>query len=203
MLIIGLTGSIGMGKSETAKMFARHGVPVCDADALVHGLYEKGGAAVVPVSEAFPEACVEGRIDRERLSAFVVGKPDQLRRLEQIVHPLVGQAQAQFLQSQAGKGTEMVLLDIPLLLEAPGPRRVDVVVVVSAPAEIQRKRVLARTGMTVEKFEVILRKQVPDEFKRAKADFVIDTSKGFDCAEGQVVAIISALRGRRGEIWKD
>ena len=203
MLIIGLTGSIGMGKSETARMFARHGVPVCDADALVHGLYEKGGAAVIPVSEVFPEACVEGRIDRERLSAFVLGKPDQLRRLEQIVHPLVGQAQAQFLQAHAARGTEMVLLDIPLLLDAQGPRRVDVVVVVSAPAEIQRERVLARPGMTVEKFEVILRKQVPDEIKRAKADFVIDTSKGFDYAEGQVVAIITALRGRRGEIWKD
>jgi dephospho-CoA kinase len=203
MLIIGLTGSIGMGKSETAKMFARHGVPVCDADALVHALYERGGAAVPPIAALFPDACVDGRIDRERLSAQVLGKPEMLRKLEQIVHPLVGQAQAQFLQSHAAQGTEMVLLDIPLLLESQGPRRVDVIVVVSAPADIQRARVLARPGMTSDKFETILRKQLPDEIKRAKADFVIDTSRGFQYAEEQVVAVIGALRGRRGEIWKD
>jgi len=203
MLIIGLTGSIGMGKSETAKMFARHGVPVCDADALVHGLYERGGAAVAPIAALFPEVCVDGRIDRERLSARVLGKPELLRQLELIVHPLVGQAQVQFLQSHAAAGTKMVLLDIPLLLESQGPRRVDVVVVVSAPAEMQRSRVLARPGMTAEKFETILKKQLPDEIKRAKADFVIDTSRGFQYAEEQVVAVIGALRGRRGEIWKD
>lgn len=203
MLIIGLTGSIGMGKSETSKMFARHGVPVCDADALVHALYESGGAAVAPIAALFPDACVDGRIDRERLSAQVLGKPEMLRKLEQIVHPLVGQAQAQFLQSHAAQGTEMVLLDIPLLLESQGPRRVDVIVVVSAPADMQRARVLARPGMTAEKFETILKKQLPDEIKRAKADFVIDTSRGFQYAEEQVVAVIGALRGRRGEIWKD
>lgn len=203
MLIIGLTGSIGMGKTETAKMFARHGVPVCDADALVHALYEEGGAAVKPVTAVFPEARVGGRIDRERLSTLVVGKPEQLRKLEQIVHPLVGMAQASFLQGHAARGAEMVLLDIPLLLESQGPRRVDVIVVVSAPADVQRARVLARPGMTEAKFEAILQKQVPDEIKRAKADFVIDTSKGLEYAEDQVVKIIAALRGRPGEIWKD
>lgn len=203
MLIIGLTGSIGMGKTETAKMFARHGVPVCDADALVHALYEEGGAAVDPVSAVFPDARVGGRIDRERLSSLVVGKPEQLRKLEQIVHPLVGMAQASFLQGHAARGTEMVLLDIPLLLESQGPRRVDVIVVVSAPADVQRARVLARPGMTEAKFEAILQKQVPDEIKRAKADFVIDTSKGLQYAEDQVVKIIAALRGRPGEIWKN
>jgi dephospho-CoA kinase len=201
MLIIGLTGSIGMGKSTTALMFAKHGVPVCDADALVHGLYEKGGAGVEPVTAAFPDANVDGRIDRDRLSRLVVGKPEALRQLERIVHPLVAQAQAQFLQACAQRGELMVVLDIPLLLETGGPRRVDVVVVVSAPADVQRARVLQRPGMTVEKFEAILEKQVPDAIKRQKADFVIDTSGGIEYAEQQVQDVIKQLRGRRGEIW--
>lgn len=201
MLIIGLTGSIGMGKSTTALMFARRGVPVCDADALVHGLYDLGGRAVEPVTAEFPEANVDGRIDRERLSRLVVGRPEHMRRLEKIVHPLVAQAQAAFLQACAARGEEMVVLDIPLLLESAGPRRVDVVVVVSATAALQRERVLARPGMTTEKFEAILAKQVPDDIKRARADFVIDTSQGLDQADRQVEAIINKLRGRRGEIW--
>lgn len=201
MLIIGLTGSIGMGKSATSQMFARKGVPVCDSDALVHGLYEKGGAAVAPVTAAFPDANVEGRIDREVLSRLVLGQPEQLKRLERIVHPLVGMAQARFLQDCAARGERMVVLDIPLLLEAGGPRRVDVIVVVSAPAEVQRARVMARPGMTAEKFEAILAKQVPDAIKREKADFVIDTSQGFEYAEKQVDAVIHALAGRKGEIW--
>jgi len=201
MLIIGLTGSIGMGKSATAQMFAKRGVPVCDSDALVHGLYEQGGAAVEPVTALFPEANVDGRIDRQVLSRLVLGKPEELRRLERIVHPLVGLAQARFLQDCAARGERMVVLDIPLLLESAGPRRVDVIVVVSAPADVQRARVLARPGMTPEKFEAILAKQVPDDVKRAKADFVIDTSKGFEYAEKQVEAVIQALADRRGEIW--
>jgi len=201
MLIIGLTGSIGMGKSTTAQMFARHGVPVCDADALVHGLYEKGGAAVDPVTSAFPDANVDGRIDRERLSRLVLAQPEALRQLERIVHPLVAQAQASFLQGCAQRGEDMVILDIPLLLESGGPKRVDVIVVVSAPPDVQRARVLQRPGMTVEKLEAILAKQVPDEIKRQKADFVIDTSGGFEYAEQQVQDIIKQLRGRRGEIW--
>lgn len=201
MLIIGLTGSIGMGKSATAQMFAKRGVPVCDSDALVHGLYEQGGAAVEPVTALFPEANVDGRIDRQVLSRLVLGKPEELRRLERIVHPLVGLAQAKFLQDCAARGERMVVLDIPLLLESAGPRRVDVIVVVSAPADVQRARVLARPGMTPEKFEAILAKQVPDDVKRAKADFVIDTSKGFEYAEKQVEAVIQALADRRGEIW--
>jgi dephospho-CoA kinase len=201
MLIIGLTGSIGMGKSATAQMFAKRGVPVCDSDALVHGLYEQGGAAVEPVTALFPEANVDGRIDRQVLSRLVLGKPEELRRLERIVHPLVGLAQARFLQDCAARGERMVVLDIPLLLESAGPRRVDVIVVVSAPADVQRARVLARPGMTPEKFEAILAKQVPDDVKRAKADFVIDTSKGFEYAEKQVEDVIQALADRRGEIW--
>lgn len=201
MLIIGLTGSIGMGKSATAQMFARRGIPVCDSDAMVHGLYEKGGAAVDPVTSEFPQANLGGRIDREVLSRLVLGQPEALRRLERIVHPLVGMAQAKFLQDCASRGEKMVVLDIPLLLESGGPRRVDVIVVVSAPADLQRQRVLARPGMTPEKFEAILAKQVPDAVKRAKADFVIDTSQGFEYAEQQVDAVIRALDGRRGEIW--
>jgi dephospho-CoA kinase len=201
MLIIGLTGSIGMGKSTTSRMFARHGVPVCDADAVVHALYEKGGAGVEPVTAAFPEANVDGRIDRDRLSRLVVGKAEALRQLERIVHPLVGQAQAAFLQACAKRGEDMVVLDIPLLLESGGPKRVDVVVVVSAPENVQRARVLQRSGMTPEKFEAIRAKQIPDEIKREKADFVIDTSLGFEYAEQQVQDIITQLRGRRGEIW--
>jgi dephospho-CoA kinase len=202
MLIIGLTGSIGMGKSETAKMFARHGVPVCDADALVHQLYEPGGAAVQPVSEAFPDTLVDGRIDRVRLSKSVIGNPEAIRKLETIVHPLVGLAQWNFLKSNAEGGTPMVVLDIPLLLESKGPKRVDVVVVVSAPADMQRTRVLARPGMTEEKLDVILQKQMPDAEKRARADYIIDTSLGLAHAEAQVAALIEKLRGQSGQIWK-
>jgi dephospho-CoA kinase len=201
MLIIGLTGSIGMGKSATAQMFAKRGVPVCDSDALVHGLYEPGGAAVEPITALFPQANVDGRIDRQVLSRLVLGKPEELRRLERIVHPLVGLAQAKFLQDCAARGERMVVLDIPLLLESAGPRRVDVIVVVSAPADVQRARVLARPGMTPEKFEAIVAKQMPDDEKRAKADFVIDTSKGFEYADKQVDDVIQALADRRGEIW--
>jgi dephospho-CoA kinase len=201
MVLLGLTGSIGMGKSATAQMFAKRGVPVCDSDALVHGLYEPGGAAVEPITALFPQANVDGRIDRQVLSRLVLGKPEELRRLERIVHPLVGLAQAKFLQDCAARGERMVVLDIPLLLESAGPRRVDVIVVVSAPADVQRARVLARPGMTPEKFEAIVAKQMPDDEKRAKADFVIDTSKGFEYADKQVDDVIQALADRRGEIW--
>jgi len=201
MLLIGLTGSIGMGKSETAKMFARHGVPVCDSDATVHALYDKGGAAVEAVGAAFPGVVVDGRVDREKLSREVVGKPEALRKLELIVHPLVGEAQRAALQAAAASGARMVVLDIPLLFETGGRARVDVVVVVSAPGDVQRQRVLARPGMTPEKLEAILLKQMPDAEKRSRADFVVDTSLGLAHAEAQVVAIIDALKHREGKIW--
>jgi len=190
-----------MGKSETAKMFARHGVPVCDSDATVHALYDKGGAAVEVVGAAFPGVVVDGRVDREKLSREVVGKPEALRKLELIVHPLVGEAQRAALQAAAASGASMVVLDIPLLFETGGRARVDVVVVVSAPADVQRQRVLARPGMTPEKLEAILSKQMPDADKRARADFVVDTSLGLAHAEAQVVAIIDALKHREGKIW--
>lgn len=201
MLIIGLTGSIGMGKSETAKMFARHGIPVCDSDATVHALYDRGGLAVEPVGAAFPDVIVDGRVDRERLSRAVVGKPDEMRKLEKIVHPLVGVAQRDFLQRAAAGGAKMVVLDIPLLFETGGEARVDVTVVVSAPADLQRQRVLARPGMTGEKLDAILMKQMADAEKRKRADFIVDSAQGLAHAEAQVVAIIEKLKHRPAKIW--
>jgi len=200
MLIVGLTGSIGMGKSETAKMFARHGVPVCDSDATVHALYDEGGSAVGPVGEAFPGVVVDGRVDRERLSCAVVGKIDAMKKLEAIVHPLVAAAQRSFIDKAAASGAHLVVLDIPLLFETGGEARVDATVVVSAPAEMQRERVLRRPGMTPKKLEAMLVKQLPDAEKRRRADFVVDTSGGLAHAEAQVVAIIEALKHRQGKI---
>ncbi len=201
MLIIGLTGSIGMGKTETARMFARHGVPVCDSDATVHMLYDIGGLAVAPIQVLFPEAVVAGRVDRDLLGRAVLGKPEAMKELEAVVHPLVGLAQRTFLEAAAASGAKMAVIDVPLLFETGSEKRVDVVVVVSAPLELQRQRVLARPGMTPEKFELILAKQVSDAEKRRRADFVVDSSKGLEHAERQVVAIIEALKHRPGSIW--
>ncbi len=194
MMIIGLTGSIGMGKSTVAAMFAEEGVPVLDSDAAVHALYAPGGSAVVPVEAAFPGVTKDGGIDRTALSAHVVGDAEALKRLEQIVHPLVRQAQAEFLQQHRDAGAEFVLLDIPLLFEGGGAKLVDKTVVVSVPAELQRARVLARPGMTQAKFDAILARQMPDAEKRARADFVIDTSVSFDETRAQVRAALDALR---------
>lgn len=194
MIILGLTGSIGMGKSATSEMFRAEGVPVYDADAAVHALYAKGGAAVAPLAEAFPSAVIDGAVDRTVLSSLVIGKPDEIKKLEMIVHPLVGLQQRNFLEENRAKGTPIVVLDIPLLLEGQGRRMVDAIAVVSAPAEMQRERVLARPGMTEEKFAEILKKQMPDADKRAAADFVIDTGRGFDYAREQVRQVLGALR---------
>lgn len=194
MIILGLTGSIGMGKSATSEMFRAEGVPVYDADAAVHALYAKGGAAVAPLSEAFPSAVIDGAVDRTVLSSLVIGKPDEIKKLEMIVHPLVGMQQRNFLEENRAKGTPVVVLDIPLLFEGQGHRMVDAIAVVSAPAEMQRERVLARPGMTEEKFAEIVKKQTPDAEKRARADFVIDTSRGFDYAREQVRQVLGALR---------
>ena len=202
MLLIGLTGSIGMGKSETARMFARLGLPVYDADAAVHKLYAAGGAAVAPIEAAFPGVSKDGAIDRAALSARVLNDRDAMKRLETIIHPLVGQAQMEFLLAAERDGAPMVVLDIPLLFETGGETRVDVTVVVSAPAETQRERVLARPGMTPEKFEAILAKQVPDAEKRAKAHFVVETGLGLEHAFAQTSAIVAALKGRKGAIWE-
>lgn len=191
MFVVGLTGSIGMGKSTTAAMFAAEGVPVNDADAVVHELYR--GKAVALVGAAFPQAIVDGIVDRNRLSAAVLGDPAALKRLEAIVHPLVREAETEFLARHRAAGTPLVVLDIPLLFEVGAEGRVDRIVVVSAPADVQRSRVMARPGMTVEKFEAILAKQVPDAEKRARADFVIDTGRGLEAARRDVVRIIGEL----------
>jgi dephospho-CoA kinase len=194
VIIVGLTGSIGMGKSTTSAMFQAEGVPVYDSDAAVHALYASGGAAVAPVQAAFPGVVVDGAIDRARLSAAVVGDPEALRKLEAIVHPLVGAHRIGFFEDAQAAGHDIVVLDVPLLYETGGDKKVHKVVVVSAPAEIQRARVLARPEMTEAKFEAILARQTPDAEKRARADFVIDTGQGLEHARGQVRDILTRLR---------
>jgi dephospho-CoA kinase len=194
MIVIGLTGSVGMGKSATAAMFAEAGVPVYDADAEVRRLYAPGGAAVAKVEEAFPGVVVDGAVDRGRLGERVLGDPDALARLNAIVWPLMGEARAEFFRHAREAGAEVAVLDIPLLLETGGERNVDKVVVVSAPAEVQRRRVLGRPGMTPAKFDALLAAQMPDADKRARADFVVDTSQDFDHARRQVHAILDGLR---------
>lgn len=194
-LLIGLTGSIGMGKSETAKLFARLGIPVYDSDAAVHRLYEAGGAAVAGIDEAFPGTVTDGRVDRIALAKAVGGNEEAFRRLEAIVHPLVAAEQRRFMEGVAG--AEMVVQDIPLLFETGGHSRMDAVVVVSAPEELQRRRVLTREGMTPEKLDHILARQMPDAEKRAKAHFVVETDKGLDHAFDQVKKIVATLKARR------
>ena len=193
MLKLGLTGSIGMGKSTTANLFRDEGVPVYDADATVHELY-KGEAATL-IEEAFPGTTVNGEVDRGKLGQQVVGKPEQMKKLEQLVHPLVHARERAFIEEHRNAGTPIVLLDIPLLFEVGGFDRVDKIIVVSASAEEQRRRVLARPGMTEEKFKAILGKQIPDEEKRKRADFIIDTNNGVDSARDQVREILEGLKG--------
>jgi dephospho-CoA kinase len=191
MFILGLTGSIGMGKSTTAKMFAEEGVPVHDADAAVHKLYE--GEAVTPIEAAFPGTTAHGKVNREKLGKRVLGDELAMKRLEHIVHPLVRQAEERFLTEARKKGAKVALLDIPLLYETAGDKRCDAVVVVSAPSELQRARAFERPGMTEEKLTAILAKQTPDTEKRRRADFVVDTSKGFEPAHAQVRDILQAI----------
>ncbi|MEA2939468.1 MAG: dephospho-CoA kinase [Alphaproteobacteria bacterium] len=191
MFVLGLTGSLGMGKSTTARFFAEAGVPVHDADAVVHRLYE--GAATQAIEAAFPGTVVDGKVDRGKLGARVLADADALRRLEAIVHPLVQQAEERLLAEAQARGEKVAVLDIPLLFETGGDRRVDAVVVVSAPQQVQTARVLERPGMTIEKLDAILSKQMPDAEKRRRADFVVDTSRGFDAARAQVRAILDAV----------
>jgi dephospho-CoA kinase len=195
MFILGLTGSVGMGKSVTATFFAEEGVPVHDADAAVHRLYE--GEAVAPIEAAFPGTTADGKVDRVKLGNRVLGDPAALLKLEGIVHPLVRREEERFLASADKSGADIAVLDIPLLFETGGEKRCDAVVVVSAPAELQRERVMARPGMTAEKFGAILAKQMPDAEKRARADFMVDSSKGFDAARAQVRDILAAIRKMR------
>ena len=191
MFIIGLTGSIGMGKSATAKMFADEGVPVHDADAVVHRLYE--GEATPLIEAAFPGTTANGKVDRGKLGQRVLGDDVALAQLEQIVHPLVLQARESFLATAEQSGAPVALLDVPLLFETGGEGRCDAVLVVTAPADVQRTRAFERPGMTDEKFAAILAKQMPDADKRARADFVVDTSKGFDAARQQVREILAQV----------
>jgi dephospho-CoA kinase len=194
LILVGLTGSIGMGKSTTAAMFREAGIPVYDADAAVHDLYDEGGAAVGPVGEAFPGVVRNGKVDREALRQAVLGKPDELKRLNAIVHPLVGRDRGTFFEQATADGADMVVLDIPLLFETGGHANMDAVVVVSAPADLQRERVLARPGMSPERLDAILAQQMADAEKRARAHFVVDTSNGLEPARAQVAQIIEAIR---------
>ncbi|HZP74554.1 MAG TPA: dephospho-CoA kinase [Pseudolabrys sp.] len=191
MFVLGLTGSIGMGKSTTAGFFADAGVPVHNADAAVHRLYE--GEAVPAIEAAFPGTTGGGKVDRAKLGAQVIGHPEAIKRLEAIVHPLVREAENKFLAQAGQAGAAVVVLDIPLLFETGAEKRCDAVVVVSAPADVQRARVLERAGMSADRLEALLAKQMPDEEKRRRADFVVDTSKGFDAARMQVGDILRAV----------
>ena len=193
MIIVGLTGSIGMGKSTVAQMFADEGVPVYDADAQVHRLYAQGGAAVPLVEATFNGVVREGAVDRAALSARVLGDANALKKLEEIVHPLVGESRAGFFDDARRAGAKMVVLDIPLLFETGGEQRVDKVAVVSAPADVQRQRVLERPGMSADKLAAILARQIPDAEKRKRADFVIDTGASLDATREQVRQVIAAL----------
>ena len=192
MIVLGLTGSIGMGKSTTAAMFREQGVPVHDADETVHRLY--AGKAVPLIEDVFPGTQTGSAIDRTKLAAQVLKDPTALKRLEAIIHPLVRAESEAFLEAQRDAGTPVVLLDIPLLFETDGEGRVDKIVVVSAPAEIQRQRVLSRPNMTEEKFAAILAKQLPDAEKRERADFIVDTGQGLEVARRDVQAVLETLK---------
>ena len=194
MKVLGLTGSIGMGKSTAANTFRRLRVPVFDADAAVHRLQGRGGAAVRPIEAAFPGTTKAGSVDREALRDRVLGDPDALKRLERIVHPLVRRAELDFLAAARRRGEILVVLDIPLLLETGGRRHVDEVIVVSAPASVQRARVLARRGMTEDRFAAILARQMPDAEKRRRADHIVHTGLSRHAAQRHIRRIVRTLR---------
>jgi dephospho-CoA kinase len=194
--LVGLTGSIAMGKTETGKLFAQLGIPVFDSDAVVRAIYEPGGAAVAPVAAAFPGTVRDERVDRTALAAALGRDPSAFERLEAIVHPLVRKARDGFVRAAAERGDELVIVDIPLLFETGAQREVDAVVVVSAPGDVQERRVLARPGMTPEKLEMLHDRQMPDAEKRAKADFVIETDKGLAQAFAEVKRVAAELRAR-------
>jgi dephospho-CoA kinase len=199
MLIIGLTGSIGMGKSTAANAFRRRGVAVCDADAEVHKLY--AGKAVPLIETAFPGTTTSGGVDRQKLAHVLATDPTGFKRLEAIVHPLVQAAEREFLRAEHARGAVMAVLEIPLLFETGGEQRVDVVVVVSATAATQRARVLQRPGMTPEKLDQLLSRQMPDAVKRGRADFVVDTERPIEECDGEIGRIIDSLANRSGQAY--
>ncbi len=194
MIVLGLTGSAAMGKSTTARMFAEENVPVFDADAVVHRLYS--GEASALIEREFPGSVVNGKVDRDKLGAQVLGNPEALARLESLIHPLVREARARFMRETGRMGSDIVVFDIPLMFETGAEKEVDAVVVVSAPAELQRKRMFERPGMTEEKFAAILKRQMPDSEKRNRADFIVDSSHGLESARSQVRAILDEIRER-------
>ncbi len=197
MIKIGLTGSIGMGKSTVAAMFGDLGAAVWDADAAVHRMYARGGAAVEPVGELFPDAIVDGAVDRARLASVALGAPAQLQKLEAVVHPLVAADREAFMTTATHAGAPAVVLDIPLLFENGSEKFFDVVVVVSAPADVQRARALARPGMSNDKFAAILAEQMPDAEKCNKADYVISTGQALDETRGEVGRVYEKIMARR------
>lgn len=194
MLRVGLTGSIGMGKSTTAEMFRAEGIAVLDSDRLVHDLYK--GPAAAEIERAFPGVVTDGAVDRQRLAARVLNDPAALERLEKIVHPMVWAARDALIEERQNKGDRIIVFDIPLLFETGAEKDFDAIVVVTAPEDVQKARVLARVGMTAEKFASILSKQTPDREKRARADFVVHTDKGLDAARDEVRNILKALKAR-------
>ncbi|MGQ0484698.1 MAG: dephospho-CoA kinase [Hyphomicrobiales bacterium] len=200
MIVAGLTGSIAMGKTETARLFAALGVPVFDADAEVHHLYAKNGEAVRAIGAQFPQAVIDGAIERQRLAELVLKDPEAVKMLESIVHPLVRKAENEFTRRCRAENRPLAVLDIPLLFETGRQHDVDRIIVVSAPADVQRSRALARPGMTPEKFEAIAARQVPDGEKRRQAHFIVDSSQGIDQALAQVKAIVAMLMQQAGAI---
>jgi dephospho-CoA kinase len=199
MLVVGLTGSIGMGKSTVADRFRAHGIGVCDADAEVHKLYE--GAAAGPIEEAFPGTTTAGKVDRDKLSSALLREPGGFKRLEAIVHPLVEAAESEFLRREWRRGARMAVLELPLLFEIGWAPRLDATIAVSAPASAQRQRALQRPGMTPEKLDAILARQLPDADKRRRADFVVDTGLPIEQSLSQVDAIIALLQNREGTAY--
>lgn len=193
MITLGLTGSIGMGKSTTARMFADHDVPVWDADAVVHNLYGPGAAGSQAIAELVPSAVTHKGVDRTTLREAVISEPGLLKKIEAAIHPLVAADRARFLEEALASGASIVLFDIPLLFETGADAWLDKIVVVTAPPEIQRKRVLERPGMTETTFDAILSKQTPDHEKRARADFIIDTSKGLEQTAREVSNLLEGL----------
>lgn len=193
MIVLGLTGSIGMGKSTTAAMFAQEGAFVWNADEAVHRLYARGGKAVAPVGAAFPGVTISGSVDRQRLADALGAEPSAFKRLEAIVHPLVAQQRMEDLSAAKARGERLAVLDIPLLFETGGDAAVDAVVVVTAPIEVQAARVLSRSGMTPERLEVILARQLPDAEKRRRADFIVETGEGLEVARAQVRKIVGIV----------
>jgi dephospho-CoA kinase len=193
MKIIGLTGSIAMGKSDTLRMFAELGIPTFDADEVVHRLYAQGGRGVAAVERLCPDAVIDGAVDRRRLTKAVEAKPSLLADIERAVHPLVGKERDRFIAAERTKGTELIVIDIPLLFETNQEKEFDSIVVVSAPSHVQKSRAMMRPGMTEERLNRILSRQMPDAEKRARAHFIVDTAQGHESARSQVRRIVSQL----------